>query len=65
MSKRVNEYITYNFKDDLLWEAFKDDFTSVTEEDFKATSPNALRLLRSHLRTYGVWVQWDRKASVA
>ncbi|RKF75276.1 hypothetical protein GcC1_079023 [Golovinomyces cichoracearum] len=62
--KKVEEYALYKFRDDVLWEAFNDDFVRVTENNLSYISPNLLRVLRSHLRTHGVLVEWDRNLSV-
>ncbi|KAI1006918.1 hypothetical protein K3495_g1308 [Podosphaera aphanis] len=65
IEEKIGEYNRYKFKDDNLWEAFRDDFYNFTAEDFKQATLPVQRALRTHLRTYGVWVKWDRKTTIA
>ncbi|KAI1007169.1 hypothetical protein K3495_g1050 [Podosphaera aphanis] len=65
IGSKIAEYNKYKFKDDNHWEAFKDDFCECTAEDFKHARLPLQRVLRSHLRTFGVWVKWDRKTTIA
>lgn len=65
IDEKLNEYVRYKFKDDNLWDAFKDDFENFTEEDFKQASVPLLRTLRAHLCTHGVWVKWNRNTTIA
>lgn len=63
--KRINEFFSYKFKDDLLWEASNDNFAGVTEEDPEAMSLDALSSLHSRLKLHVIRIQRDRKASIA
>ena len=40
---KQEEYQSYGWKDDDLWEQFKDDFSDFTEEIFKTYNLQALR----------------------
>lgn len=55
IESKIAEYNKYKFKDDNLWDAFKDDFCEYTAEDFKLARLPLQRALRTHLRTFGVW----------
>jgi hypothetical protein len=61
---KILEYEDYDFKDDDLWDAYKDDFESFTLETFKECSQNNIRKLRALLRTRGVWVKKHRNTTV-
>lgn len=61
---KINEYNKYNFKDDNLWNAFKDEFAHLNVENFRQAIVPLQRALRSHLRASGVWIGWDRKTTV-
>ena len=52
----IIQYEVYNWKDNNLWEQFREDFKEFTEEDFKKCSIPIKRKLRSFLRTRGVKV---------
>jgi len=62
---KQEEYQSYGWKDDDLWEQFKDDFSDFTEEIFKTCNLQALRQLRSFLRTRGIKVTKDRRVTIA
>ena len=48
------EYETVDFRDDELWEAYKDDFKDFTTETFRNCNQTCTRKLRMLLRTNGV-----------
>src|SRR6266516_285391 len=58
------EYEVYDFKDDELWEAYKEDFKSFTLPILKSCNPTNTRKLRMLLRANGVWVQKHRNMTV-
>jgi hypothetical protein len=62
---KLLEYEYYNFKDDDLWEQFKEDFKAVTEEILKGCSQPTIRKLRTFLRHQGVWIAKDKHITVA
>lgn len=64
IKEKIDEFSTYKFKDDNLWEAYQDEFRHL-KEDFKLASQPLLRSLRSYLRTHGVWVRWERDTSLS
>lgn len=57
---KIQEFVAYKFKDDNLWEAFKDEFGHFKEADFKKISISLQRLLQQHLISHGVRVEWDK-----
>ena len=60
------QYEADNWKDGNLWEQFREDFATFTEETFKACSTATKRKLRSFLRTRGVNVaKNDRYVTLA
>lgn len=65
IKKTLKEFTSYNFKDDNLWEAYQDEFSDKTLDDFQAASRTALRSLRTYLSSHGVWVKWDRHTTMA
>ena len=71
--KTINDYIKFKmeeyeeivFKNDDLWEQFKEDFATFIEDTFKSVNQTSIRRLRTHLRKYGVWVRKDRRGGTA
>ena len=61
IKEKMKEFSEYNFKDDNLWEAFKDEFSHFSEADFKSASISVQLELCLHLRRNGLWVEWDGK----
>ena len=61
---KQQEYQKYNWKDEDLWEQFKVDFESFTEEILKTCNIQVIRQLRSFLRTRGVKVTKDRHVTI-
>lgn len=57
----------YDFKDDDLWEAYRDEFANFSENDFKpaSVSNSEIRRLRSFLRKRGVWIEMNKTITVA
>ena len=53
---KIEEYSSFNFRDDTLWEAFKDDFEIYTVDSFKDCNQNVTRNLRDFLRHREVWI---------
>ena len=51
---KVLEYGHYNFKNDDMWEQYKEDFIDFTEATFKACNRIAIYNLRTLLRHQGV-----------
>ena len=64
MKFKTLEYEVYDFKDDDLWEAYKDDFQSFTLQTFKDCNQTNIRKLRLLLRVRGVWVTKNRNLTV-
>ncbi|KAI6249413.1 hypothetical protein HI914_02805 [Erysiphe necator] len=50
---KIEEFTTLNFRDDNLWEAYQDEFSDFSINDFKAASNSILRSLRIFLRSRG------------
>jgi hypothetical protein len=71
--KTINEFIKFKLDEYEesgldpfdLWEQFKEDFESFTEDDFKSANQTNVRKLRGLLRKYGVWVKKDRHGNAA
>ncbi|KAH8814831.1 hypothetical protein F5884DRAFT_746414 [Xylogone sp. PMI_703] len=61
---RQQLYITLEWTDYMLWEAFKMDFKGFTIEMFEKVSNHYLRDLWLFLRTRGVWVNNDNNQPV-
>ena len=61
IKEKMKEFSEHKFKDDNLWEAFKDEFSHFSEADFKSASISVQLEVCQHLRRNGVWVEWDRK----
>ncbi|KAI1006879.1 hypothetical protein K3495_g1347 [Podosphaera aphanis] len=61
----VNGYITLmilkydisKYTDSLLWKDFREDFEGWSLENFKIGNRTALKKLRDHLITHGVWIR--------
>ena len=53
---RVKQYELGKLQDTELWETFKEDFSSFTEDHFKQCGNQIILPLRNHLRRYGVAV---------
>ena len=53
---KVLEYGHYNFKNDDMWEQYKEDFVDFTEAIFKAYNCIVIYNLWTLLRHQGVWV---------
>ncbi len=72
-SEHTNEYITLlikkwkslNLQDTNLWITFRDDFEKWTEQSFKATTNDVLRLLRNFLRKHDVWISRQKRKTIA
>ena len=58
------EYDDYNFKDEDLWEAYRDDFKTFTLQTFRNCNQSHIRKLRALLRTNSVWVKKHRILTV-
>ncbi|RKF55177.1 hypothetical protein GcM3_203046 [Golovinomyces cichoracearum] len=58
-------YKTCQFRDNTLWEQFREDFEGWKKETFEKADSKALRLLREHLRTNGVWTAKKQGVSMA
>jgi len=61
----LEEYEEIDLKNDDLWEQFKEDFESFTEDIFKSANQTFIRKLRTHLRKNGVWVKKERRGGTA
>jgi hypothetical protein len=61
----LEEYEEVDLKNDDLWEQFKEDFESFTEDTFKSANQTLIRKLRTHLRKNGVWVRKERRGGTA
>ena len=64
MQFKTLEYKVYNFKDNELQEAYKDNFQNFTLQIFKNCNQIYIRKLQILLRTNGVWVRKYRNAIV-
>jgi hypothetical protein len=62
---KLLEYGHYKLLNDDLWEQYKEDFADFTEAILKACNPTAIRNLRTLLRHQGVWVERDKRVTVA
>ena len=62
---KLEQYESYNWMDDELWEQFQEDFSEFTEEIFKNCTLQILRQLRIFLRTRGVKVIKNRHVTLA
>ena len=51
---KILEYQYYDFKDEELWELFKEDFSVFSTAAFKEYSQACVRKLRTLLRVHGV-----------
>ncbi|KAI0993870.1 hypothetical protein K3495_g14314 [Podosphaera aphanis] len=52
----IDSYRELRWRDDNLWEVFREDFAEWVAEDFLMANKKAARVLRDHLRENGVWV---------
>ncbi len=50
----MEEYDEVDLRNFNLWEQFKEDFESFTEDTFKSANQTSVRRLRNQLRKYGV-----------
>ena len=64
MQFKTLEYEVYDFKDNELWEAYKEDFHNFTVQIFKNCNQIYIRKLQILLQTNGVWVRKYRNATV-
>ena len=62
---KLEEYDEIGFRNFDLWDQFKDDFESFTEDTFKSANQTFVRKLRNQLRKYGVWVKKERQGNAA
>ena len=62
---KVLEYEYYKLMNDDLWEQYKEDFANFTEATFKACSIIPIRNLRALLRDQGVWVEKEKRVTIA
>jgi len=62
---KLEEYDELGFRNYDLWEQFKDDFESFTDDTFKSANVTSVRKLRNQLRKYGVWVKKERTGTAA
>ena len=51
--------------DDDLWEQYQEDFADFTEAIFKACNPVTIRNLRTLLCDQGVWVERNKRVTIA
>ena len=51
---KISEWQSHNFKNTDLWKQFKDDFDEWTEENFRTTTIEKLKKLRTYLRQHDV-----------
>jgi hypothetical protein len=61
----LEEYDELEFRNFDLWDQFKDDFESFTEDTFKSANQTFVRKIRNQLRKYGVWVKKERQGNAA
>ena len=59
------EYEYFRFMNNDLWEQYQEDFADFTEAIFKACNPTTIRNLRTLLRDQGVWVERNKRVTVA
>ncbi|TQS34416.1 hypothetical protein Golomagni_05202, partial [Golovinomyces magnicellulatus] len=52
----IDSYHELGWRDDNLWEVFREDFEGWVADDFVIAHKNAVRILRDHLLENGVWV---------
>jgi hypothetical protein len=57
ITREIHQWTNLQFNDIALWEDFRDDFAEWDLELFKIASRSALKALRTHLVTHGVWVK--------
>ncbi|TQS35749.1 hypothetical protein Golomagni_03821, partial [Golovinomyces magnicellulatus] len=65
VEEQLNDYKKYEFRDDLLWEAFQESFLNFTVEDFEQVNSNRRYALRDFLRENGVYVTKKKGYKVA
>lgn len=61
ISKALEAWKKYDFKDLDLWDSYKEDFKDWTEDDFNLAGHHETRKVRTFLRKRGVWVEKSRK----
>ena len=59
------KYKYFKFINNDLWEQYQEDFADFTETIFKACNPTTIRNLRTLLREQGVWVERNKRVTVA
>jgi hypothetical protein len=62
---KVLEYEYFKLMNVDLWEQYQEDFADFTEAIFKACNPTTIRNLRTLLRNQGVWVERNKRVTVA
>jgi hypothetical protein len=56
LTETASLYEIGNIKDKMLWDAFRDEFDSWTEDEFRKCNKLALHKFRQFLQERGVWV---------
>ena len=64
MNEAMRRWERYDFKDKILWGAFKDNFKHFSIEDFERVHIDDIRSMHNFLRQRGVWVE-DLQLSIA
>jgi hypothetical protein len=61
----IKDWIKADFRNTSLWEQFQNDFEKWTENDFKTVFNIRLRWMRDILRERDVWVEKNKKVTIA
>ncbi len=59
ISETLEEWKYHDYRDDYLWEIFREAYEDTTEEIFQVVSNDKLEELRDALKRRDVWIQKD------
>ena len=65
IKQTMKKWKEYDFKNDVLWKIFQNEFENYTEKIFNLISKILLSVFRLFLRKRNVWILLNRKISVA